>query len=247
MRGRKHSRNAREYMLLRNGSIFIFICIFILIGTGYALLNTQIEIQGKATLNVIDPTHPVEPSLSVATLEIVSDWGGGSIIKILITNNDEDLEEWNLSFEVPTQLTDVLVHNGSAISDAITNFDGNKVTIKMNKTHEDGSTNWAASWAKGENKYIQVQFTFSEEVENFSISNLIFNNKLITLDTGSTTSLTEDTVNLNNSINNKSMQDNVIENQNTVVENAIVENIVEQNQTIESSVESVENVENVAT
>lgn len=49
MRGRKRSRNTREYMLLRNGSIFIFVIIFILIGTGYSLLNTQIEIQGRAT------------------------------------------------------------------------------------------------------------------------------------------------------------------------------------------------------
>lgn len=48
-------------MLLRNGSIFIFICIFILIGTGYALLETPLEIQGKASLNVVDPDTPVEP------------------------------------------------------------------------------------------------------------------------------------------------------------------------------------------
>lgn len=57
MKKRRNSRNTKEYMLLRNGSIFIFI----LIGTGYALLETPLEIQGKASLNVVDPDTPVEP------------------------------------------------------------------------------------------------------------------------------------------------------------------------------------------
>ena len=61
MKKRRNSRNTKEYMLLRTGSIFIFICIFILIGTGYALLETPLEIQGKASLNVVDPDTPVEP------------------------------------------------------------------------------------------------------------------------------------------------------------------------------------------
>lgn len=234
MRGRKRSRNTREYMLLRNGSIFIFVIIFILIGTGYSLLNTQIEIQGRATLNVVDPTNPVEISLSVATIETVADWGQGRIIKISITNNDQDFEEWTFSFEVPTEVTEVIVHNGSAISNAVTTFEGNKVTIKMNKTNEDGSTNWSSSWAMGENKYIQVQFTFSELVEDFSISNIIFNNKLITLNTESATESTVTTIDSSNSMSNDTIQDNIIENQNAVQENA-----VEQNQTTDSSGENI--------
>lgn len=127
-----------------------------------------------------------------------------------------------------------MVHNGSAISNAVTTFEGNKVTIKMNKTNEDGSTNWSSSWAMGENKYIQVQFTFSELVEDFSISNIIFNNKLITLNTESATESTVTTIDSSNSMSNDTIQDNIIENQNAVQENA-----VEQNQTTDSSGENI--------
>lgn len=103
MRGKRRSRNTREYMVLRNSSIFIFVIIFILVGTGYALLNTKIEIQGKATLIADDPSKPVEPGFSVASLKTINNWGQGGIVIITVTNNDNDYDEWEFCFEVPKE------------------------------------------------------------------------------------------------------------------------------------------------
>lgn len=237
MRGRKHSRNTREYMILRNGSILIFIIIFILIGTGYALLSTKVEIQGKATL--IAEEKPLEPGLSVASLKTVNNWGQGCISTITVTNNDSNYDEWELSFEVPEETTDVLIHD-SFIYGSVSTFEGNKVTIKMNKINEDGSINWSAPWKLNEKKEIQVQFTFNTIMDNVSLKNVILNNKLIAselteiVDTPSqsedvSTDITDNTANTNeveennNVINDveNDLQNNVIENENVIKENII--------------------------
>ncbi len=234
---RRHSRNTREYMILRNGSILIFIVIFILIGTGYALLSTKVEIQGKATL--IAGEKPIEPGLSVASLKTVNNWGQGRIMSITITNNDSYYDDWEISFEVPEETTDVLVHT-SYIYGSVNTFDGNKVTIKMNKISEDGSINWSAPWELNDKKEIQIQFTFSTIVDNVSFKNVILNNKLIaselteiidtpvenedvsidTTDNTASTNIVEGNNNVIDDVEND-LQNNVMENENVMQENII--------------------------
>lgn len=250
MRGKRRSRNTREYMVLRNSSIFIFVIIFILVGTGYALLNTKIEIQGKATLIADDPSKPVEPGFSVASLKTMNNWGQGGIVIITVTNNDNDYDEWEFCFEAPKGTTDVIVHNNSYIYGCIYTFEENKVTIKMNKVNEDGSTNWMAPWEKGTKKDIQIQFTFDTSIDNISLKNVILNNKLITSELTETveltpeneeleTNVTEDVVNTNvveetdnviNNVQNDDLTNDVVENENVVQEDSI-EDIVEQDST----------------
>lgn len=223
MRGRKRSRNTREYMLLRNGSIFIFVIIFILIGTGYSLLTTPLEITGKATINVQDPDEPVEPGLSVATLKTVNYWGQGCVMIISVTNNDDNYDEWEFCFEVPENTTDVMLHNNSYVFGAICNFEGNKVTINMNKVNEDGSTNWMAPWEKGTKKDIQIEFIFNTINDNIILKNVILNNKLITselIEAKDTTSENEVT---ETDTTNNTVDTNVITEENNI------QNVTEEN------------------
>lgn len=273
MRKRKHSRNTKEYMLLRNGSIFIFICIFILIGTGYSLLFSKLEITCKATMNVVDPEEPVDLSKSVASIKNDGSWGdatwGGKYIleSLSITNNDELYESWEISFDLPVEVDEVQVNT---IQNTVITVDGKHVKIVKEKAEGD----WSATWELGAQKNIQIQFKFTTNIDELYITNLMFNNKLITEitgnnvpdtsadeskiinttneDTNSTTNSQENNVSTeNNVVENNTAVNNVVEKNNNTVENSTVENDITENvvtdveEVVDENVTKENNIENV--
>lgn len=228
MRGRKHLRNTREYMLLRNGSIFIFVCIFILIGTGYSLLNTQIEIQGKSTMieNTTDPDEPIEIGNSTAKWSLAGSWAENYVISLEITNKDQAYDNWTISFDVPQGVNTVNVNNQAEV---VTTINGNTVTIK--KVVND----WATSWGLDVTKDIQIHLIFDSSV-TLEISNLVFNNKLITSINSDTLSTNEDTT--TDLVNNIVEQDNVVEETNNIINNSQNSIMEDENQIIENSIQN---------
>lgn len=241
MRGRKRSRNTREYMLLRNGSIFIFVIIFILIGTGYSLLTTPLEITGKATIDIVDPDEPAQPGLSVATLKTVSNWGEGCIMTISVTNNDDNYDDWCFSFEVPEETTNVNVHTNAYLSGHTVTIEGKKVIIQMKKINENGSINWVAPWTKGAKKEIQVEFVFNTVMNDIILKNVILNNKIITSELTETIDTT-----LENEVTTTSLSDNAVNTNVIIKENDNVIDNVQNNVAISGNTIEENNIKNVA-
>ena len=73
----------------------------------------------------------------------MNNWGGGCIISIVITNNDDDYDDWKLSFELEEELTSATAHVNQYVSSPVTTIDGKKVTIEVKKSDADVE---AAKW-----------------------------------------------------------------------------------------------------
>ena len=169
----------------------------------------------------------------------MNNWGGGCIISITITNNDDD---WKLSFELEEELASATAHVNQYVSSPVTTIDGKKVTIEVKKSDAE----WSNPWAKGTIKNVPIQLSFNVIVSDIVIKNLVLNNKLITseLREKSDDTLSENKESDENNTNSNSVADenntseisnNTIEEENTIQENTTVENKTE-NKTIENSI-----------
>lgn len=172
----------------------------------------------------------------------MSNWGGGCIISIAITNNDDDYDDWKLSFELEEELASATTHVNQYVCSPATTIDGKKVTIEVKKSDVE----WSNPWAKGAIKDVQIQLSFNVIVSDIVIKNLVLNNKLITseLREKSDDALSENKESNENNTNSNSVADenntseisnNTIEEENTIQENTTVENKTE-NKTIENSI-----------
>ena len=56
----------------------------------------------------------------------MNNWGGGCIISITITNNDDDYDDWKLSFELEEELASATAHVNQYVSSPVTTIDGKK-------------------------------------------------------------------------------------------------------------------------
>ena len=162
----------------------------------------------------------------------MNNWGGGCIISITITNNDDDYDDWKLSFELEEELASATAHVNQYVSSPVTTIDGKKVTIEVKKS--------------GTIKNVPIQLSFNVIVSDIVIKNLVLNNKLITseLREKSDDTLSENKESDENNTNSNSVADenntseisnNTIEEENTIQENTTVENKTE-NKTIENSI-----------
>lgn len=172
----------------------------------------------------------------------MNNWGGGCIISITITNNDDDYDDWKLSFELEEELASATTHVNQYVSSPVTTIDGKKVTIEVKKSDAE----WSNPWAKGTIKNVPIQLSFNVIVSDIVIKNLVLNNKLITseLREKSDDTLSENKESDENNTNSNSVADenntseisnNTIEEENTIQENTTVENKTE-NKTIENSI-----------
>ena len=172
----------------------------------------------------------------------MNNWGGGCIISIAITNNDDDYDDWKLSFELEEELTSATAYVNQYVSSPATTIDGKKVIIEVKKSDAE----WSNPWAKGAIKDVQIQLSFNVIVSDIVIKNLVLNNKLITseLREKSDDTLSENKESDENNTNSNSVADenntseisnNTIEEENTIQENTTVENKTE-NKTIENSI-----------
>lgn len=161
----------------------------------------------------------------------MNNWGGGCIISITITNNDDDYDDWKLSFELEEELASATAYVNRYVSSPATTIDGKKVTIEVKKSDAE----WSNPWAKGAIKDVQIQLSFNVIVSDIVIKNLVLNNKLITSELREKS---DDTLSENkesNENNTSEISNNTIEEENTIQENTTVENKTE-NKTIENSI-----------
>ena len=93
----------------------------------------------------------------------MNNWGGGCIISITITNNDDDYDDWKLSFELEEELASATAHVNQYVSSPVTTIDGKKVTIEVKKSDAE----WSNPWAKGTIKNVPIQLSFNVIVAVF--------------------------------------------------------------------------------
>ena len=63
----------------------------------------------------------------------MNNWGGGCIISITITNNDDDYDDWKLSFELEEELASATAHVNQYVSSPVTTIDGKKSNNRSKK------------------------------------------------------------------------------------------------------------------
>lgn len=221
---RKRFNNEKKFTLLRNSFIASFILVCIFIGTGYSLLTTKIEIEGKATmLSDEQKEENTELSNSTANIEFDTIWANNVMFRMIIKNQDEDIRNWNFSFNISDIPSNVVIY-GLGDNLSITTS-GN--TIKVKETGND----WVSDWNINTEKTIQFQMEFQTGITKFSISDLIFNGKKINKFTSNTNSVIIDksfnkiTFELTDkqSIKNETENNisNNISNQNTIKNNTV--------------------------
>lgn len=231
--------NTGKYMFFRNCSIFIFVAIFIFIGTGYALLNTQVVIEGKATMmtNNLVIKEEVGISKSTAIVKLDTSWKSNYMITLTINNQDANYNLWEVTFDIPDGVNKVESSNKGDVEITVV-----ENTVTISKVTQD----WASSWPLNyDNGFLQINFVFDEEVD-FTISNLIFNNKLIT-DIEYSNMSAPISINGSNTIN-EIENVNKIENAVKSVNKINIENSLEENLKIDNSINKLkENIINEIT
>lgn len=141
---------------------------------GYSYWSTSLKIEGKVTSGEVTPDLPSEISQSTVTWGIVNEWGTGTSsdpkfyqVKIDIENHDGDMDEWELSFEVPDGIMSEKINSWGASS---TTVEGNRVYMKCQS--------WNGAISDGNILNLEFQLAFDREVD-FYVKNIVFNNKLI--------------------------------------------------------------------
>lgn len=166
-------RNINHNIPIKTIVLIIITIFFLTISIGYSYLSEKLYIQGKSSIVAQDIPEDFEPGSSTFTWEIIHAWGGGDAsyiyqISISIVNNDEDVETWEVSFDVPDTYDDSSTQSW----------------IASERTYENGrltlvAQGWNASVPKGGTLTIEFQIAFTEEETDF-INNLTLNGLLVT-------------------------------------------------------------------
>lgn len=239
MKKKRNLLASRKYILLRTGSIFIFLFVFIIIGTGYALLNTQLEIIGKSTIiqNEVD-SNKIIRSNSIVEWKTNNLSGNVYNLKINVTNNDQEYDLWKICFDVPEKIASAKVNN---LGDVKTTISENNITIKK-IVNDDFSY-----WKLGETKIIDIELSFYSNVI-LDVSNVYLNNQIITNikcvnnkklqnstkknknEENAINNIENNTIIEENNIKNNQIKNNVINNDNNILEENTIDNIGYENE-----------------
>ena len=170
----------RKYKIKKRKQNNTFLIIFVVcistlfMSSGYALLSDTLTITGTAN---IKQQQQVEQGDSTYTWRIMDTWTNEGEVDIkvvyqvgfIINNNEETITDWELQFDVPDGLVPEKLNSWMLETMEAT---GNTVTITP--------LGWVASIpAGGQSQEIVVQLPFSEEIEELTITNVIFNGKLL--------------------------------------------------------------------
>lgn len=162
---------------LRAVVIIIISVFFLTISVGYSYLKQSLNITGKSSIVAQQGGGDVEyeEGNSTYSWNVISSWGEGTPeaplffqASITVINMDEDIESWELSFDVPESFNNEKSNAWSA-SEKI--YENGRVTIK--------AQSWNAFVPKGGELVFEMQYAFDSNVE-FRIDNLALNGKLAT-------------------------------------------------------------------
>lgn len=171
----------KKYKLKKRKQNNTFLIIFVVcisalfMSSGYALLSDTLTITGTAN---IKQQQQVEQGNSTYSWRVVSSWFNYGDVAVksvyqvgfIINNNDGDLTDWELQFDVPDGLVPDKLNSWMLETMEAT---GNTVTITP--------MGYVASIPDGGQpaQEIIIELPFSIELEELTITNVIFNGKLL--------------------------------------------------------------------
>lgn len=173
---KKYKIKRKKRIIKVRDIMLIFLVNILCISIGYSYWSTNLNIKGSVISIKKNPDLPSEISSNKLTWEIVNSWGTGTSnnpefyqVKIDIENHDGNISEWELSFEVPEGIIEEKINAWIASS---TRVEGNRVYMKCQS--------WNAVVPDGGILKLEFQLPFSQKVD-FHVKDVVFNNKLITL------------------------------------------------------------------
>lgn len=170
------NRNTHKRKIKFKTITLICLSIFFLtISVGYSYLQTQVKIEGKATITAKDIKVNYPVGKSVATWKITNKWKSDKTnetnyqIELKIVNNDEIINSWIVAFDVPNSYNQNLPQSNSSFTNI---YENGRLTLY--------SKNDSQHILQGE--IISIDFTIAlEGDEDFEIKNLTLNGLLVSL------------------------------------------------------------------
>lgn len=149
------------------------ICAFFLvISIGYSYLQTQLKIEGKATIVAQEPKSTYTKGESTCTHRITKDatQSDGSIvynINLSIVNNDEQTDLWDIAFDVPKSFQKVYTSYQ-------TKHENGRLHIYYRGTNNE-------EFEKGSTQKISFKIKL-EDNKQYTLKNITLNNLLVNAD-----------------------------------------------------------------
>ncbi len=166
-------RKIRRKMNINYKLITIIIIALFLIGIsiGYSYLQTQLKIQGKATITYQEKSVSYPKGSSTCTYKFEKDSSQNNSeyttynVTLNVVNNDEEVNLWKIDFSVPESSKNIWCNY---------NYSQNNGRVTINYKSEN------VTFSKGSTQTINFKIDVKKDV-NFTIKNLALNGLLTDL------------------------------------------------------------------
>ncbi len=158
---------------LKTIALIIITIFFLTISIGYSYLKQSLNILGQST-TVGQTSSEYEKGNSTYTWSIDSSWGQGGTnymtyhIVLDIVNMDADINNWEISFDIPNSYN---AERSNAWAASSVTFENGRITMK--------AQSWNGYIAKGSSLKLDFQLSFDDDQELY-IENLTLNGLLAT-------------------------------------------------------------------
>ena len=172
---RINKRNVSK-LKLKTLVLIIVTIFFLTISVGYSYLKQSLTFSGKSTIVQQGGSGDFVEGVSTYTWEITSSWGqGGSSImfyniKLIIVNMDEDIQSWEVGFDIPPYYNNEKSNTWSA---SRREYENGRLTLYAH--------DYESFVGKGDSLTLEFQLAFDEAVD-FYLNNVSLNGYLITLE-----------------------------------------------------------------